>query len=784
MYTVSSAKNQNLRIKQNKEKKMKKLIAIFVLVLAIMSTFAITACDKGGETSTSMSYVTRSSKTSKTSDTEQSTVTSSNSTEVPVEPTPSNSQENNSVEQPSTSQQPTTSTNQTPSEVTAVIEAITSIGSVTRDNYTTKAGYITNAEGLYAALSEDNKNLVTNYQALQTARSEYDKYVTEKETATTKITQFNAAVNDLGAYEFTQAYKDKLDAASALYNEIPEAYRAEAATSKATLDALLETYAQDKPQEVKDLIAAIEAIGEINLDNYLTKESEVSACETTYAAMDPAYQAIVTNYTTLTAARETISTLKSDVEKINAFTTAVGAITYAYTPDVKQAIDAAYVLYNQIPAAHQTSVATEKATLDGYLAQYEADLAAEIEAANQAKVTAFKEAVNAIVYEFTPECKLAIDNAYALHAEIPPTHQDQASTEKATLDGYLAQYEEDTFNALPEGVKSVILSINAIGEITVANYEEKDTEVAGIETAYGALTPENQALISNYATLQAARSTIETIKAEQAAILANINDFKTKVGAITVENTTACLTAINQAYTAYNLIPADRQSEVATEKATLDGYKAQYDALVKAAADQAAVNSFMADYNSALALGTVTVDNRDTFQAVITKYKALTTDQLALLDASVATQISTWQTAVDALKPLEPTTTTMSFEGSAAGFTSSVAMSFISSKHGNGWATTSKYRNTTITFTSDASYNSITKLDVYVYSSGGSGVQFNLYIGSTLAGTYKTSSSGWSDSRKISYSGAGLSGQIKIEAITSSSDRGAGIDELVFTHLA
>ena len=191
----------------------------------------------------------------------------------------------------------------------------------------------------------------------------------------------------------------------------------------------------------------------------------------------------------------------------------------------------------------------------------------------------------------------------------------------------------------------------------------------------------------------------------------------------------------------------------------------------------------MTQYNACVALGTVSETNRASFEATIAAYEALTTDQKALItDATVATNIATWKAACEALKPAEPVTTTMSFENTNEGITSSVAMKFGSSKNGKGWQTSTNYKNTTITFTTDASYNNITSLSVYVMSSGGGGVQFNLYIGSTLAGSYKTSSSGFDNTRKITYSGTGLSGQIKIEAVTGSSSRGAGIDELVFTH--
>ena len=713
---------------------MKKLLAIFVLAILLVSVFSITACGNNTPDSQStVSIITRSQKSKQSSAEESSEEvpttqsasvgeTSNNSTEPIASTQPSQST------QPQVSNEPTTSVETSveptiPEDVQTVIYFIQNIGTVDRNNYTTKINQITQAETAYENLSAVNKALVTNYSVLTKAREDYDNFLSERENATLKITQFIGAVNDLGAYEYTQAFKDKLDNCDALYAQIPTAYQAEAADAKVTLDNLKNRYANDKPQEVKDLESAIDAIGEINSTNYTEKLSSIEACETTYGAMDPALQALVSNYATLTAARQA---------------------------------------YNNCLSA------------------------AELEAQNQAKVQAFKDAVNAITYAFTPECKAQLDSALVLYNQIPSTHTSYAETEKATLDGYFAQYESDKFNALPEEVKSTISAIEAIGTVDASNYVDKESLIVAAETAYAALSVENQALVSNYATLTAARQTFDALKAEEEANQAKVADFITKVSAITaVEYSTACKAQLDAAYASYNLIPSTHTSLVATQKSTLDGYKAQYDALEKAALDKAAVDAFMAKYNAVLPLGSVTATNKATFEEVIATYEALTADQLALItDATVATNIATWKTACDALKPAEPVTTTMSFENDATGMTSTVAMKFVSSKWGKGWQTSSNYKNTTITFTTDASYNNITSLSVYVMSSGGGGVKYNLYIGSTLAGTYSTTSSGFKDERKITYSGTGLSGQIKIEAITNSSNRGAGIDELVFTHLA
>ena len=605
-----------------------------------------------------------------------------------------------------------------PAEVTALIAQIDLIGEITEGNYVAKEAEVAAAESAYTALSPDNQALVTNYAKLTSARAAINEFKAAAEAeaaAQEKVTAFKNAVTAIGEVSFTPECKALLDAADAAYALVPTTHQSQVATEKAELEAKKQAYLDAElatlPQEVQDVMTSINAIGEITVDNYLAKETEINGIETNYSALSPENQALVSNYAVLTSAKAKVEEFKAAEaaaqEKITAFKNAVTAIgTVEYTQTCKDAIDAAYVAYDDIPATHNSQVATEKATLDSAKAEYE-DLVA------LSYVTAFEDAVNAIgTVEYTQTCKDAIDAAYVAYDDIPATHTANAATAKATLDNAKAQYEELAAQSYVEAFKA---AVDAIG---------------------------------------------------------------------TVEATQTCKDAIDAAYEAYEAIPATHTANAADDKAKLDGYKADYEAAVKLAADQQAVSAFMTQYNACVALGgTVTETNRASFEATIAAYEALTTDQKALItDATVSTNIATWKAACEALKPAEPVTTTMSFENTNEGITSSVAMKFGSSKNGKGWQTSTNYKNTTITFTTDASYNNITSLSVYVMSSGGGGVQFNLYIGSTLAGSYKTSSSGFDNTRKITYSGTGLSGQIKIEAVTGSSSRGAGIDELVFTH--
>ncbi|MBQ2718069.1 MAG: hypothetical protein IJF75_05680 [Clostridia bacterium] len=830
---------------------MKKIIALLMFAVLSISVLALTACGKEPSSTVTppQSLIQRSSKNTNSSTIENSS--SAPSTEKPEnsvqEPTSSTQEPTSSTQEPtSSSQEPTSSTQ----EPTSSTQEPTSSQDPTPENPTpTPSGEILSttetsvknslyvsslrvgSAGLYYLGSNSGSNYIfkvevtqgsTTYVLNASDMTAFDPFEADGTTPTKQngekiacgtnnyfslLCSSGKTKIDASAKTFSDGFSGtkrinfggKTQAVSGVMTNAIEFTTTDAADVKVwwvcggdgrQVDIIKGESSPVNPEptvpaEVTALIAQIDAIGTITVDNYVAKETEVAAAESAYTALGAGNQALVTNYAKLTSARAAINEFKA---------------------------------------------------------------AAEAEAAAQEKVTAFKNAVTAIgEVSFTPECKALLDAADAAYALVPTTHQSQVATEKAELEAKKQAYLDAELATLPQEVQDVMTSINAIGEITVDNYLAKETEINGIETNYSALSPENQALVSNYAVLTSAKAKVEEFKAAEAAAQEKITEFRNAVTAIgTVEYTQTCKDAIDAAYVAYDAIPATHNSQVATEKATLDsakaqydelvavsyvtafenavsaiatpitvdsktaidaaytaynaipathtanaatakatldGYKTQYEAAVKLAADQQAVSAFMTQYNACVALGTVSETNRASFEATIAAYEALTTDQKALItDATVATNIATWKAACEALKPAEPVTTTMSFENTNEGITSSVAMKFGSSKNGKGWQTSTNYKNTTITFTTDASYNNITSLSVYVMSSGGGGVQFNLYIGSTLAGSYKTSSSGFDNTRKITYSGTGLSGQIKIEAVTGSSSRGAGIDELVFTH--
>ncbi len=821
---------------------MKKIIALLMFAVLSVSVFALTACgkDPGATVTPPQSLIQRSSKNTNSSTIEDVSTTpstssedskvenSSNSTQEPtssVEDSSSSVQEStSSVEDSSSStQEPTSSQDPTPETPTPTPSGeILSTTETSVKNSLYISSLRVGSAGLYYLGSNSGSNYIFKVEVTQGSttyvlnasdmtafakdpgKADGERIPCGTNNYFTLLCAATKTAIDASAKTFSDTFSGtqrinfggKTQTISGVMTNAIEFTTTDAADVKVwwvsggdgrQVDILKGESAPVNPEptvpaEVTALIEQIDLIGTINVDNYVAKETEVAAAESAYTALSLDNQALVTNYAKLTSARTAINEFKA---------------------------------------------------------------AAEAEAAAQEKVEAFKTAVGAIgEVSFTPECKALLDAADAAYALVPTTHQSQVATEKAELEAKKQAYLDAELATLPEEVQAVMTSINAIGEVTANNYLAKDTEIASIEEAYGLLSTDNQALVSNYSKLTSAKATVEEFKAAEAAAQEKIAAFRDAVSAIgTVEYTPACKSAIDAADTAYNAIPATHVSQVATEKsaldnakaqydelvalsyviafenavnaiatpittsskaaidaaytaynaipathtanaadakATLDGYKADYEAAVQLAADQAAVDAFMTKYNAVASL-TMSDANFTQFQTVIDAFDTLTASQIALLDSGVATNVATWKANIGNFKPKEPITTTFSFENTSTGWTSNQTMKFVSGASGQGWQTSSSIKGTVI-YETDETYYSVTSVSLYVMSSGGGGVTYKLYIGDSQVATITLSSTtNFSKKTALTYNGAAVSGKIKIEAI-STSNRGSGIDEVVIKH--
>ena len=122
------------------------------------------------------------------------------------------------------------------------------------------------------------------------------------------------------------------------------------------------------------------------------------------------------------------------------------------------------------------------------------------------------------------------------------------------------EYEKDT------AADNVIALINAIGEVTLDDAEA----IANAEAAYAELTEVQKALVTNYATLTAARATYDQLAADAVdALIAAIGEV-----------TLASEAAIEAAEAAYEALTS-AQKDLVANKATLDAAKAALNALME-----------------------------------------------------------------------------------------------------------------------------------------------------------------------------------------------------------
>ena len=395
---------------------------------------------------------------------------------------------------------------------------------------------------------------------------------------------------------------------------------------------------------VKDLI---DAIGTVEYTD--ESKNKIDAAWAAYDALTDAQKELVTNYATLTAARDRYAELQAAAEQAAADREAADAVEakidaigkVEYTDASKAKIDEARDAYDALTDA-QKALVENYDELEGAEAAY-AYLKAEAEATQADHTAAI--AVKAKIYdigevEYTDACKAKIDEARDAYDALTDT-QKALVTNYETLTAAEARYAElkagaDQAAADQAAADEVIAKINAIGE--AAYTDACKAKIDEAKDAYDALTDAQKALVTNYETLTAAESRYAALKAaaEQAAAdHAAADEVIAKINAIgEVEYTEASKTKIDAAREAYNAL-TDTQKALVTNYETLSAAEARY-AELKAAAEQAAADHAAADEVIAKinAIGEVeyTAACKAKIDEARTVYDALTDTQKVLVE--------------------------------------------------------------------------------------------------------------------------------------------------------
>ena len=190
-------------------------------------------------------------------------------------------------------------------------------------------------------------------------------------------------------------------------------------------------------------------------------------------------------------------------------------------------------------------------------------------------------------------------------------------------------------------IKSVEALIDAIGEVTL----DSKSAIDEARAAYDKLTAEQQAKVSNYATLTAAETTYAKLVQDKAdqdaadAVIAKID----AIGTVTLDSKSA----IDEARAAYDKLTAAQQARV-SNYATLTAAETTYAKLVQDKTDQDAADAVIAKIN---AIGTVTLKSKKAIDAARKAYDGLTDAQKALVPASVVKTLTDAETAYSNLPP-------------------------------------------------------------------------------------------------------------------------------------
>ena len=441
-------------------------------------------------------------------------------------------------------------------------------------------------------------------------------------------------IEAIGAVAYTTECKDRIDAARNAYDALTAEQKALVPAEKlAILTAAEKAYADLKAQAEADQAAADIVIGQINAIGTVTLSSEpaIIAARQAYDALTDAQKALVTNYAVLTAAEVKLEILKKQAESDAAAAAAVtdlinGIGTVTYTTDCKERIDAAREAYNALTDA-QKALVTNLTTLTAAEKAY-ADLKAKAEA-DQAAADIVIGKINAIgVVSYSEASKALIDDARAAYNALTDAQKAliSAATYKVLTDAEQAYADLKAKTAADLAAANIVITkIDAIGSVTLSS----EPAIVDARAAYNALTTDQKALVTNYATLVAAEKALADLKAKAAADQAAADNVIAQINAIGTV-TLSSEPAIVAARAAYNALTADQKALV-TNLSTLTAAEAKLDQLKKqAAADQAAADLVIGKIN---AIGTVSYSeaSKALIDAARTAYDALTAAQQALV---------------------------------------------------------------------------------------------------------------------------------------------------------
>ena len=359
-------------------------------------------------------------------------------------------------------------------------------------------GAINTAKQAYDKLTEDQKARVSNADVLLAA--------VEKYNALGAVAMAKALIEDIGEYEYTEEFKEKLDAARDAYDEVPDDYKDQVDNYEVLTTAEAQYKTQDDNTKANEVIALIDAIpNEIGLENLDEATEKTEAAREAYDELSDEAKEIVgeDKYEKLTDAESTCA-ITNVIALINEIPEEL-----ENTTECIRKIDAAFDAYDALSSKQKPQVYKD----------YKMKLF-------EAEAWLVDEMIDEIGdVEYTPACKEKIDDARAeyekLSATVNNTYNEAEADKIAAAMALVTKYEvlveaEADYKVYDDEAKAAHVEelIANIGEVELTVNSKTLIDTAREE--YDALSDDQKEIVSNYDVLTAAESAYKILVAEDA----------------------------------------------------------------------------------------------------------------------------------------------------------------------------------------------------------------------------------------------------------------------------
>ena len=489
------------------------------------------------------------------------------------------------------------------------------------------------AQTAYDALTEAQKQLVTNAQKLIDAQAKLAelKQQAADAAAVADVVAKIDAIDD----PVTLESEEKINIAQTAYDALTEALQAKVTNAQKLVDA--QAKLAELKQQAADAAAVADVIAKIDaIDDPVTLESEekINTAQTAYDALTEALRAKVTNAQKLVDAQTKLAELKQQLadqtaaKAVEDRIAALGEITLDSAAD----IHAARAAYDALTEAQKQLVPNVQTLIDAEARLKELQDIAGQEEADRAAAKAVETKIDAIG-EVTLDSEQAIKDARAAYEALTETQKqlvpnlDKLTAAEQKLAELQEQAEIDAANKA--AAKAVETKIDAIGEVTL----ESEQAITDARKAYDALTDVQKQLVSNLDKLTAAEQKLAELQEQAEIDAANkaaakaVEDKIDAIGKVTLESEQA-ITDARKAYDALTdaqkkLVPNVDKLTAAEQKLAELQEQAESEA-----ADKAAAKAVEDKIN---AIGKVTLESEQAITDARKAYDALTDAQKKLV---------------------------------------------------------------------------------------------------------------------------------------------------------